>query len=298
MIDIHEQCAGRWRSLLPMFGIGANFLTGKQTPCPICGGKDRFRFDNKEGRGTYFCNHCGAGNGVELVILKTGMQFRDAVKAIRYKIGAAPVEKAKPTMSTEARLDALRQMWKASKAITPDDDAGRYLLSRNLQPIADSLRFLPRCRVTGESVKELAAMIALVRSPDGNPLTLHRTYLQDGAKASIASPRRMMAGETPIGSYIQLGPVSDCLGIAEGIETALAVKRDYGVTCWSAISDAGLAAFNPPESVRELRIYGDNDRNYAGQAAAYALAKRLSLSQREINVSVYLPQSAGTDFAD
>jgi putative DNA primase/helicase len=298
MIDIHEQCAGRWRSLLPMFGIDAKFLTGKQTPCPMCGGKDRFRFDNKEGRGTYFCNNCGAGNGVELVILKTGMQFRDAAKAIRYKIGAAPVEKARPAMTTDARLDSLRQMWRASKIIAPDDDAGRYLRSRNLEPIADSLRFLPRCRVTGEGVKELAAMIALVRSPDGEPLTLHRTYLQDGAKAAISSPRRMMAGETPIGSYIQLGPVSDCLGISEGIETALAVKRDYGVTCWSAISDSGLAAFNPPESVRELRIYADNDRNYAGQAAAYSLAKRLSLSQRTINVSVHIPATAGTDFAD
>src|SRR3546814_8086061 len=32
------------------FGISPSYLTGKQTPCPTCGGKDRFRFDNKDRR--------------------------------------------------------------------------------------------------------------------------------------------------------------------------------------------------------------------------------------------------------
>ncbi|NYY79755.1 hypothetical protein DMH17_06695 [Raoultella planticola] len=33
----------------------------------MCGGADRFRFDDKEGRGTWFCNQCGAGDGLKLV---------------------------------------------------------------------------------------------------------------------------------------------------------------------------------------------------------------------------------------
>ena len=298
MIDIHEQCKDRWRGLLPQFGIALDFLSGKQTPCPICGGKDRFRFDNKEGRGSFICNNCGAGNGVDLVIAKTGMDFRSAAKAIRYKIGAAPIEKAKPAMSEDYRLDALRTMWRLSKAITPDDDAGRYLASRNLEPMPD-LRYLPKCRITGEKdFKELAAMIALVRSPDGKPLTLHRTYLLDGNKAPIASPRRMFAGDMPIGSYIQLGEAGRSLGVAEGTETALAIKRDYMMTCWSAISDGGMAAFNPPDIVDELHIFCDNDNKFQGQAAGFALAKRLALSKREINVKVHIPQLPGSDYAD
>lgn len=38
-------------------------------PCPHCGGKDRFRMDDLEGRGTWFCNQCGAGDGLDLVSL-------------------------------------------------------------------------------------------------------------------------------------------------------------------------------------------------------------------------------------
>src|SRR3546814_2638776 len=52
MIGIADQCINRWPSILPQFGISPSYLTGKQTPCPTCGGKDRFRFDNKDGRGT------------------------------------------------------------------------------------------------------------------------------------------------------------------------------------------------------------------------------------------------------
>ena len=35
--------------------------------CPMCGGKDRFRFDDKGGRGTWICSQCGAGDEIELV---------------------------------------------------------------------------------------------------------------------------------------------------------------------------------------------------------------------------------------
>ncbi len=41
--------------------------TNQHGPCPVCGGKDRFRFDDKRGRGTWFCNYCGHGDGLDLV---------------------------------------------------------------------------------------------------------------------------------------------------------------------------------------------------------------------------------------
>ena len=39
---------GRWPVLLPALGI--HFPAGgRAQPCPVCGGKDRFRFDNLQG---------------------------------------------------------------------------------------------------------------------------------------------------------------------------------------------------------------------------------------------------------
>ena len=47
--NVNEIATGRWPNILAHFGVAEKFLTGKHGPCPICGGKDRFRFDNKEG---------------------------------------------------------------------------------------------------------------------------------------------------------------------------------------------------------------------------------------------------------
>ena len=57
---------GRWQGILAELGL-SDYLSGKHGPCPICGGKDRFRWDNKGGNGTYFCNQCGAGDGFKLL---------------------------------------------------------------------------------------------------------------------------------------------------------------------------------------------------------------------------------------
>src|SRR3546814_646786 len=132
MIGIADQCINRWPSILPQFGISPSYLTGKQTPCPTCGGKDRFRFDNKDGRGTYYCNKCGPGDGVQLVMMKTGWPFRQAAEKIREVLPNADEHRPKPTLSEERRLQALRDTWKESKLITAQDDAGRYLASRGL----------------------------------------------------------------------------------------------------------------------------------------------------------------------
>ena len=56
----------RWEEILLQLGIYLPRLN-KHGPCPCCGGKDRFRFDDKDGRGTWFCNQCGNGDGLDLI---------------------------------------------------------------------------------------------------------------------------------------------------------------------------------------------------------------------------------------
>jgi putative DNA primase/helicase len=59
-----ERACGRWREILPLFGIEIRFLRNKDGPCSLCGGKDRFRFDDRDGSGSYYFNQCGAGTGL------------------------------------------------------------------------------------------------------------------------------------------------------------------------------------------------------------------------------------------
>jgi Predicted ATPase len=63
--EITAQAVGKWDYIFHSLGIEVG--NGKHCPCPICGGKDRFRFDNQNGRGTYICNQCGSGDGLELI---------------------------------------------------------------------------------------------------------------------------------------------------------------------------------------------------------------------------------------
>ncbi len=57
-----------------------------------------------------------------------------------------------------------------------------------------------------------------------------------------------------------------------------------------------LTEWEPPQGVTEVTIFGDNDANYTGQAAAYQLARRLSL--KKIITHVRIPAEIGTDWAD
>ena len=66
---IREQACGKWREILTRLSINVPASPKQHGPCPTCGGKDRFRFDDQDGKGTWFCNQCDphAGDGIALV---------------------------------------------------------------------------------------------------------------------------------------------------------------------------------------------------------------------------------------
>ena len=80
-----------------MLGVAPTYLRNRHGPCPICGGKDRFRYDDKNGDGTYFCNQCGAGTGIILVRRLHGWDHATACNAVDEIIGKNPdkVEQAR-----------------------------------------------------------------------------------------------------------------------------------------------------------------------------------------------------------
>ena len=63
---VSDRARNNWPKIFEQLGI---FIppNHRHGPCPCCGGKDRFRMNDLEGRGTWFCNQCGAGDGLDLV---------------------------------------------------------------------------------------------------------------------------------------------------------------------------------------------------------------------------------------
>jgi putative DNA primase/helicase len=296
MKDIRDQARNKWASILSHFGIDDDFLTGKHGPCPMCGGKDRFRFDNQEGRGTWICNVCGAGDGMHL-ILKTRWSFKDAARNVREMLGEASEAAPKREIDPEVARQLRRELWMGSTPIG-NDEAAAYLASRGFRgPYPAALRYTRSAEGTDHPRKSrCAAMLALVSGPDGKPVNIHRTYLENGWKAQMPEPRRMMPGKLAPGSAIRLYPHDGRLGVAEGIETAMAVTRDFGISCWSLVNSSMLEKFVVPDGVSELHIFGDNDRKFGGQASAYRLAYRLATKPDAPQIFVRIPEMAGTDW--
>lgn len=294
MPELRDQAKGRWRSILPLLGVPTLFLDGKQRPCPICGGKDRARFDDKEGYGTWICNNCGAGDGVKLAMLVNGMGFQDVAEKVRELLPEATFAPSKPARDDERCKRNMRDIWSASTPIA-GTMAEAYLRSRGLEPpYPPVLRFIPKMRATKHDAGFLPAMIAKVDDGAGQGVNLHRTFLDKGKKAY----RAMMPGTLPPGCGIRLGPIGATLAVAEGIETALSVSARFGVACWSLISAHNLGKWEPPPGVGQVDIYGDNDASYTGQAYSYGLAHRLVTRPSPIVARVIIPETVGTDWAD
>ncbi len=140
-------------------------------------------------------------------------------------------------------------------------------------------------------------MVAAVRGVGGDLLTLHRVYLNDrGGKANVPHPKRLMtpAAYTWLGGAVHLYEPDDRLALAEGIESALAVRLLTGWPVWSTVTAGGMEAVRLPDSVTRVGIHADYDD--AGLAAAERLRDRLATDGREVDVVV--PPKPGMDPLD
>lgn len=293
MLNRDDPAIGHWPTILAPNLTPAQ-LSGRQAPCPIClTGTDRFRFDNKDGRGTWFCNRCGAGDGYRLVMALTGQTFKQVADIMRRDFGGAP--RAAPAVRERDHRKQLNELWAGSLPDHTDMDA--YFASRDLPPTRDPvLRYHPACPWrSGEYSGRAPAMLARIFQ-DGKPVTLHRTFL-----TSDVPVRKMIMPHNGklSGCYIPLGGKARRIGVAEGIETALsatALSSDK-LPVWATYCASQLERFVPPDDIiASVLIFGDNDRTFTGQASAYLLAKRMVAIQK--SCSVLIPSVPGDDWND
>ncbi len=296
---LSDRCRGRWRDILLQLGaVDARLLDGKHHACPWCGGKDRWRFTDLNGIGSFICNQCGRGTGTDIVMRSLGLDFKNAAERIEAVLGGAQVREKPAARSNDDNRAAMNAIWRSGHPIAPGDAADRYLLSRlGRRPEGDAwptaLRTVDRSDywVDGE-VSFWPAMLAKVIGTDGKPCQIHRTFLTEGgSKAPVTQPRKLMSGTLPKGCAVRLGEIgaAGVIGVAEGLETSIAAALLHGLPVWACLTAGNLVDFEPPDDARHIVVFSDNDVSFTGQEAAYRLAKRLKLAARSVCVELPPP---------
>lgn len=314
--------------------------------CPRHGGKDDFRFKAEMPEtGASICS-CGKfSDGIATIQAICGWDFQETLEEVAHWLGVdqsrsrSPQERkriererneARARREAELRLrdeqDRERLVRIARECVPLDDGAAlplhRYFAARRLRidRLGGDRQY--RCHPaldyfdghTGELIGQFPALLCVVNDAQGNPVTMHRTYLTpDGEKAAGKASRKMMpypSDREMMGGAVPILPVTSPVhNVGEGLETILSVfaalEADMedqlaGSTCVNATM---LEAYVPPAECEHLVIWADKDRSNRGLEAARKLKERV-WAERKIHSIIQIPAmdipqgAKGVDWAD
>jgi putative DNA primase/helicase len=303
--DVKSAARGRWRSILNALAPQlqpALDRVGHHVACPVHGGKDGYRvFSDVDESGGGVCNTCGIHpDGLATLMWVTGLDFKEVLRSVSdyLQLGVAHsptvrrtlIRQKRPEDDDEKSRQALNRVWSESIHLMHRDaePARLYLARRGIairQP--ETLRLHPSLAYYQErkEVGTFPVILAMVQGPEGEAITIHRTYLtMDGHKAPVESPKKLMSFPKQrklTGGAVQLVESGEVLALAEGLETALAVMEGMKMPVWCAVNAHLLENFIPPVGVRQILVFADKDRPSVqhprghGQEAAKQLVQRL-----------------------
>ncbi|MBT7410497.1 MAG: hypothetical protein HN826_12405 [Methylococcales bacterium] len=246
-------------------------------------------------------------------------------------------QKKEVTIDDSETLDisgvrTLKDIWENSLPLNEyqANTAWKYLAGRGLKPLysksirlAHNVPYYENINGLWKVTSRQKAMIAPVWNKYGKIAALHRTFLSnDGGKANVKTVKKLTKKVRSLsgghirlfnpfedtGEHIDLAlfetdrkeyRYSETIGIAEGIETAMAVKELTSMATWSSISSSYMPKILIPDGIKNVFIFGDNDLSGAGERAALKTKENiLQESNGEINVTIYIPKDVGKDWLD
>lgn len=193
-------------------------------------------------------------------------------------------QREKITVIERERTEFPLALWREARPIS-GTPAEAYLASRGLTYDGEALRWHPSCPFGKD---RLGCMLGLVRNIVTNePQAVHRTAISaDGRKLSHLGANGRLSLGPVAGGCIKLTDDMDvtlCLGLAEGVETALSMRltADFGRSpVWAAVHAPGIEGFPVLGGIQSLWIGVDHDP--AGLRASRALAHRWHQAGREV----------------
>lgn len=250
-IDVIRQasdCAkGRWPDVLAMLSIKVPASPRAQVPCPACGGKDRFRFDD-DGRGAHFCNVCGAGDGLELVKKVMQCDISSAAQMVADALG----------IDTNGGVAGGQPLQAISNAKVNDSSSHEEMKKEKAAKFSSRLQKVQKSAVTGESAylaNKGLGDFAMPVLPDGAILVHLRNSdgVTTGAQViSSTGEKRLLTGSVMSGSWFAVNAPEtvEVIVIGEGMATSITASLMRP----DALSVAAISANNLKPVAIALRV--------------------------------------------
>lgn len=267
-----KQACGHWPRILPALGV--TVIKNRHQACPVCGGTDRFRFDDKEGRGTWFCNQCGAGDGLKLIEKVFGVSASEAAGKVNAVTGNLSPVVPEVIAATEAGTEADRKAAAALAVKLMEKSrpaTGNAYLTRKGFPTLECLTLAAMHKTGGVTYR--AGDVVVPLCDDTGTLINLQLINADGLK------RTLKGGQVKGTCHIIEGKkqAGKRLWIAEGYATALTVHHLTGETVMVALSSVNLLSLaslaRQKHPACQIVLAADRDLNGDGQIKAAAAAE-------------------------
>ena len=274
--EVTSAAAGKWPYVLAGLSIDVPDSSRRHAPCPACGGKDRFRFDDN-GRGSFICNQCGAGDGLDLIKKVNNCDTTEAAQLAADVLGIDYREtETDPTAASQRRgqLEADRQRHEQERQKKAAEDAeqrratfARLYAGMRQRAIQGEAEYLQSKGLTGFNYPIMPDGSLLLELVDeSGEVTAAQTITPQGEK-------RLLTGSAKRGAYhaVNAPESPQSVLIAEGLATALSVHLMRPDALAVAAIDAGnllpvAEVMRRKHPKAQIIIAADNDHHQNGEA--------------------------------
>ncbi|VCW45534.1 DNA primase TraC [Klebsiella pneumoniae] len=272
--EVTSAAAGRWPYVLAGLSIDVPDSSRRHAPCPACGGKDRFRFDDN-GRGSFICNQCGAGDGLDLIKKVNNCDTTEAahlaadVLGIDYR-AAESAPDAASQRQRQLAADRQQREQERQKQAAEDADQRRATFARlytgmRLRSIQGESEYLQSKGLTGFKYPLMPDGSLLLELVDeSGAVTAAQTITPQGEK-------RLIKGSAKRGAYYAVNALErpQSVVIAEGLATALTCHLIRTDALTVAAIDAGnllpvAEVMRRKYPQAQIIIAADNDHQQGG----------------------------------
>jgi len=206
----------------------------------------------------------------------TGVEILRAIRRLRFDVPISATACSVPASDRDiAMAERARSLWEEAQPIE-DTPAAVYLAGRGILNLSRALRFQPRTPLgQGRAVRFRPALIAAIQERS-SVVAVQRIFLDPHHPrlATDMSKPKLALGR-PLSGSVRLYSAGNCLGIAEGVETAESAAALLGIPVWATLGSERFARIAIPDFVERLILLPDNDRagRLADQQARIAYAR-------------------------